>query len=263
MDFNNKIIWITGASSGLGAELAIQLSAHGAILIISGRNVESLKEVSENCKGETKIINFDLSLSSERREIFEKHSEILSKVDILVHNAGVSQRAFAHQTSIEVYKQLMETNYMGPVFLSLNILDFFRIRKKGHFILISSMAGKFGVPLRSGYSASKMAIQGFFETLKAENRDHGIDVTMVYPSFIKTNISAKALKGDGSEYGIDDEGQKNGVSVEKSAKIIIKNIQNRADVVYIGKWGETVFANLLHFVFPKLFHKLLNRTFQK
>ena len=263
MNLAEKKIWITGASSGLGAELAIQLSSVGASVILSGRNLELLKEVSTKCVGDTRIIDFDLSSTIERNDAFSTYSTELSDVDIVIHNAGVSQRSFTYQTDFEVYNYIMETNYLGPVSISLKMLDFFRSKKNGHFVVISSMAGKFGVPMRSGYSASKMALQGFFETLFVENNDKGIAVTFVYPSFIKTKIGQNALTGNGTAYNSDDNEHKSGISVQKSAQIIIKKIQKRQLVVYIGKWKETKFANLLHFVFPKHFYKLLRKKLKK
>ena len=202
MDFKNRRVWITGASSGIGEALAYSFHATGARLVLSARREEELKRVQETCGGEpdTRILPLDVSQAGELAGKAQQALAMFGGIDILVMNAGISQRSLTRDTDEAVYRRLMEVNFFGPETLTRAVLPSMLAKKSGHIVVISSIAGRFGVPLRSGYSATKFALHGFYEALRAEESRNGILVTIVCPGFIRTGISLSALSGDGSKH---------------------------------------------------------------
>ena len=200
MSFKNKVVWITGASSGIGKALAIELSQQKVKLILSSRNKEELELVKKQCQNssEIEILPLDLEDYLNVQKKVDKAIALFDKVDILVNNGGISQRSLAKETQIAVDKRIMDVNYLGTVALSKALLPHFIKNKKGHFVVTTSIVGKIGTPLRSSYAASKHALHGFFDSLRAEQYKNNIIVTLVCPGFVHTNISLNALTGDGS-----------------------------------------------------------------
>jgi len=260
--FENKTIWITGSSSGIGRAIAIEASGKGASLILSARSTDRLQLVKEECarSPHIEIIPLDLEDHDGLKAIFEKHRSALSKVDILINNGGISQRSLVKETTFDVYRRLMDVNYLGTIALSLLMLEVFLKKESGHFVTISSMAGKFGVPLRSGYSASKMALHGFFESMRAEHSSDNLDITMVCPGFINTNVSKNALTGNGTPTGIADNAQLRGMSAEKLAKKLLIAIERKEEEILIGGYKETKLANRVNRFFPSLFKKVIAKS---
>jgi len=260
--FKNKTIWITGAGSGIGKALAIAFADQGARIILSGRKLVPL----ENCKSQLVnpeshiIIQLDLADRKGIESLFSKHDQLIDQVDILVNNAGISQRSFAKDTDFDVYKKLMDVNYLGTVKLSLLILKKFLSQNKGRYVVISSVAGKIGVPVRSGYSASKFALHGFFEALRAELANTNININMICPGFIKTDISKNALTGSGTAQGTMDNAQANGMPVEKFAKIVMTSIRKNKAETIIGGFRETKLAVLVSRFFPNLLRKIIAKS---
>ena len=200
--FKNKTVWITGASSGIGEALVLNLAKQGARIIISSRRIEALDAVKEKC-GDQKdnIIVQQLDLSS-TENVEAAAQNVLSKIDRLdyvFHNGGISQRSLTHETSLEIDRKLMEVNFFGAISLTKQILPMFIQQGFGHFIITSSLTGICGIPLRSAYCASKHALHGYFDTLRAEHVKNNINVTIVCPGFIKTNISSNAIGNDAAE----------------------------------------------------------------
>jgi short-subunit dehydrogenase len=179
-------------------------------------------------------------------------------VDILVNNAGVSQRSLAVDTDLSVDRSLFELNFFGAIGVTKTILPWMIGQGGGHIVVISSMAGKYGFKMRSAYSASKHALQGFFETLRAELYDKHIQVTLICPGRIKTNISVNSLMGDGKTYGIMDAGQENGVSVEKCARKIVRAIKHNRKEVFIG--GPEFLLLLIKRTIPWLYYVIVNKV---
>ena len=214
MSFKNKVVWITGASSGIGKALAIELSQQKVKLILSSRNKEELELVKKQCQNssEIEILPLDLEDYLNVQKKVDKAIALFDKVDILVNNGGISQRSLAKETQIAVDKRIMDVNYLGTVALSKALLPHFIKNKKGHFVVTTSIVGKIGTPLRSSYAASKHALHGFFDSLRAEQYKNNIIVTLVCPGFVNTNISLNALTGDGSPQ------EKNGYSNQKRNK---------------------------------------------
>ena len=196
MYFNNKTIWITGASSGIGKALAFELSKVTCNLILSSRNVNALEQVKNECHSDANIaiVPMDLEDYKVAPKVVEKALSCFNTIDILINNAGISQRSLIAETSIEVDKKLIDVNYIGTVALTKALLSHFIQNKSGQFVTITSLMGKFGSPYRSGYCGSKHALHGFFDVLRLEHEQDNIKVTMICPGFVNTNVSRNLLK---------------------------------------------------------------------
>lgn len=261
----NKVIWLTGASSGIGEALAYELAAQGAKLILSARRKDELERVKGNCAAaaqpDIRILPLDLSLSETLKLSTEAAIQIFGHVDILVNNGGISQRSFAKDTSVEVDRRIMEVNYFGAVTLTKNILPHFLNRGSGHFVTVSSLTGIFGTPYRSGYAASKHALHGFFDSLRAElwkDVKDAITVTMICPGFIHTPITLSAVTGDGTPLGKMDEAQFKGKPAEWCAQKIVQAIEGKKEEVYIG--GIETLGIRFKRLFPKWFSKYIRNA---
>jgi short-subunit dehydrogenase len=238
MKIQGKTAWITGASSGIGEALAIELFNKGATVILSARNTGKLVELKNRLdsleQGRCHVIPCDVTRTRDIEEATTKVRQTVNRVDLLINNAGVSQRSYALETSLQVDRDLFEVNYFGAVSITKAVLPWMISMGGGHIVVMSSMAGKYGFRMRSAYSASKHALHGFFETLRAELHDKNIRVTLICPGRVKTDISINSVTGDGKKYGIMDTGQANGVPVGKCARIIVRAIQNNRKEVFIG-----------------------------
>lgn len=260
MNFTNKVIWITGASSGIGSALAIELSNKKIKLILSSRNKTALEKVKNNCKNPdlVEIIPLDL----ENHTTFDtKVSQAIScfgRIDVLVNNGGISQRSLVKDTSVFVDQRLMEINYIGTVALTKAVLPYFIKNKSGHFVTTTSIVGKIGTPLRSSYAASKHALHGFFDSLRAEIYQYNIAVTLICPGFVNTNVSLNALTGNGTPQGIMDTATKNGIAPSRFAKLMIRAIMLEKQEVYIGGFKEKL-AVFMKRMFPKLVSKMIRK----
>jgi dehydrogenase/reductase SDR family member 7B len=260
MDFTNKVIWITGASSGIGKALAIELSLKKAKLIISSRSKEALIEVKNDCKspGNVIIVMLDLEEYLQLSSTVAEAISAFGKIDILVNNGGISQRSLVKDTNILVDKRIMDVNYFGTVALTKEILPHFIENKNGHFVVTTSIVGKIGTPLRSSYAASKHALHGFFDSLRAEHKNDNIAVTLVCPGFVNTNVSINALTGDGSPQQKMDLATQNGIESKRFAKLMTKAIQQKKEEVYIGGFKEKLGVYVKRF-FPKILSIMIRK----
>jgi short-subunit dehydrogenase len=261
----NKVIWLTGASSGIGEALAYELATRGAKLILSARRKEELARVKGNCissaQADIRILPLDLSQAETLKLSTEAAIQIFGHVDILVNNGGISQRSFAKDTLIEVDRRIMEVNYFGAVALTKYLLPHFLQRRSGHFVTVSSVTGIFGTPYRSGYAASKHALHGFFDSLRAElykDVKNAIRVTMICPGFIRTPITLSAVTGDGTPLGKMDEAQFKGKPAEWCAQRIADAIESGKEEVYIG--GIETLGVRFKRLFPKWFSKYIRNA---
>lgn len=255
MHFNNKVVWITGASSGIGKELAIQLSKQQAILILTSSNESLLGEVKKEVKNATVyILPYNLLDIDNIPALVEKAISFEGKIDCIIQSAGISQRAVASETSMEVYKKLMAINYFAPVAITQSILPHFKKRNTGNITVISSIAGLIGFPLRSGYAASKHAVKGYFETLQCELYQTNISISLVYPGRINTNISKNALVGNGQQYGTTDENNEVGMNVSICVKKILKGLRSNKKSIIIVKAERVLFW--LWWFMPSLYYKI-------
>lgn len=260
MTFNNKVVWITGASSGIGKGLALELSKQNCKLILSSRRENVLDEVRLQCidPNNVKVLAFDLADIENMLLVTQKALAAFGTIDILINNGGISQRSLIIETEINVDKKLMEVDYLGTVALSKSILPHFVKKQSGHFAVVTSIMGKFGSPYRSGYCGAKHALHGFFDVLRMEHETDNIKVTLVCPGFVNTNVAKNALVGDGSSNNTQDEATQKGLSVTKFCKLMLKAIRKEKFEVYIGK-GEVRGVYLKRF-FPKLLHKIVLKS---
>nr|WP_321235606.1 SDR family oxidoreductase [uncultured Psychroserpens sp.] len=260
MTFDNKIIWITGASSGIGKSLAIALSKYNCKLIISSRRTEALQNVKALCRNPNSVyvLALDLEDTLAMKSITETAISAFGKIDILVNNGGISQRSPIIETSIDVDRKLMEVDYLGTVALSKALLPHFIAQQSGHYVVVSSLMGKFSSHYRSAYCAAKHALHGFFDALRLEHDKDHIKVTMICPGFVNTNVARNALTGDGSEQGYQDDMTENGLDVDVFVKKMIKAIRKEKYEAYIGKFEK--FGVLVKRLSPKLIHKLVMRS---
>jgi dehydrogenase/reductase SDR family member 7B len=258
MDFDNKVVWITGATSGIGEVLAYDFNSQKARLIISGRRLSELERVRNNCKSSSAEV-FVLPLDLEDHESLQEKVKIaldhFGFIDILINNGGISQRALAKDAPLEVDKKIMNINYFGTIALTKALLPSMIGRKMGQIIVISSLTGKFGAPLRSAYSASKHALHGFFDSLRSEIWKENIFITMICPGYIKTNVSLNALTSNGTPHMIMENAQANGMLPEKLSKLIMKAIYKKKKEVYFG--GKEVIGIYIKRYFPSLFDKII------
>lgn len=260
MTFENKIIWITGASSGIGEALTLQLAKQNCKLIISSRRETVLKDLKNKCQQpeNIKVLPLDLADYKSMPNTVEKAISLFGNVDILINNGGISQRSLIIETDIEVDKKLMDIDYLGTVALSKALLPHFIVQKSGHFVTVTSLMGKFSSPYRSAYCGAKHALHGFFDALRLEHDKDNIKVTMICPGFVNTNVARNALIGNGSTQNEQDTATENGLDVDVFAKRMLKAIKKQKFEAYIGK-GETKGVYLKRF-FPKLLHKVVLRS---
>jgi dehydrogenase/reductase SDR family member 7B len=259
-DITNKTIWLTGASAGIGEALAYALAAQDARLILSARRREQLEAVCSRCANPERhlIIPFDMGDPAAVQAAVGQVRQMGRTVDLLINNAGLSQRALAQDTALEVDRRLMEVNFFGAVALTKALLPEMLARRSGHIVTVTSLVGIFGSPVRSGYAASKHALHGFYDSLRAEVAPGGVVVTLICPGFIRTEVSVHALMGNGTPQGTMDGAQAAGMAPEQCAAAILAAIRhNRAEVVIGGRetWGVWISR-----WFPSLFRRLIGRV---
>ena len=264
-EIKDKVIWLTGASSGIGEALSYQLAAKGAKLILSARREQELQRVANHCitqyQAEVQILCLDLTQSDTLAEKAQQALNYYGTIDILVHGSGITQRATAAETQLEVERKIMEVNFFGAITLTKFILPQWQKKKSGHLVIISSLVGKFGTPLRSTYAASKHALHGYFDSLRAEVWRDNIQVTLICPGYVNTPISFNALTATGEKLNQMSENQAQGISPEQCAKGIVKAIKNNKEEVYLGK--IEVLAIYLKRFLPNIFSKLVRNFVPK
>nr|WP_121269574.1 SDR family oxidoreductase [Pedobacter schmidteae] len=253
----NKVIWITGASSGIGEALVYAYNNTGAKLILSSRNRDELYRVKSACKSPVNIhvLPLDLENTDSLADKAEDAIRIYGHIDILINCGGVSQRSLALETTLATEQRLMNINFWGTVALSKAVIPNMIQHGGGKVICISSLVGKFGTRFRSSYAASKHALHGYFDSLRSEVFDKNIQITIVCPGFIKTNVSINALTADGTPQGTMDEGQDNGVPAADCARQIVAAINQNKEEVYIG--GKEVKGVWFKRFFPLKFSKYM------
>jgi len=260
MNYRGKTVWITGASSGIGAELARQFAAEGARVIISSHEAEELAGVKKQLESVSKDVHevvFNLGNPEEVKATAEKVLQEFGRVDVLMNNGGITTRTEAIDTSLEIDRRVMEIDYFSGVILTKTLLPAMIENGYGHIGVTSSISGKFGWPLRSAYAAAKHALFGFYKTLWAETNQKGIRVTLFSPGRIQTNISLHALEKDGREYGKMDPGQAKGITSEKCAYKMIRAMKRNRKDVLIG--GSELAMVWIHKYCKWLYYRLVNK----
>ncbi len=258
-DMKDKIVWVTGASSGIGAEIAKQAAHAGATLILSARKEAQLQVVRVSLPNSERhlVLPLDLSDSDHFDSLVEHVMVKYGRIDVLVNNGGLSQRSEVHETPIDVDRKIMEVNYFGNIALAKAVLPVFREQQSGQFVVISSIAGKFGFFLRSAYSASKHALHGFYESLMLEEEKNNIKVLIACPGKINTPISVNALNAVGESHGVMDHNQATGMSVEKCVEKLFRAIKKGKKEVLIG--NKEIKAVTLKRFLPRLFWRVIRK----
>ena len=245
MSFASQTIWITGASSGIGEALATAFLQQGANVILSGRRVEELNRVAAQAPERCLVLPFESTDYAALPDVVERAWAWSGQVDVLINNAGISQRSLALDTHLDVYRQLIEVDYMAPLALTQLLLPKMVARKSGHLAVVSSVAGKVGTPLRSGYCGAKHAVIGYFDALRAEvEQAYGIAVSVILPGSVHTAIAINALSSDGSARGQSDPNIENGMDVTVAAAQILTGLAERQREIPVAEGIEAMALKL-------------------
>jgi dehydrogenase/reductase SDR family protein 7B len=259
-DFNGKTVWITGASSGIGEALAYELANRGARLVLSARNEAELRRVQKNCRSPERhqVVRLDLEQYGSLDVVAEEVWKTFGPIDVLINNAGLSQRYLGVEATLELDEKIMNINFFGTVALTRPILRHMLARGSGQIAVVSSVLGLYGIQTRTAYAASKHALRGYFESLRNELFKTPIQLTMIYPGYVTTKVSHNALRADGKAYGKLDEGHKRGISPEDCAKRIASAMLRKKSTVIIAGPKELFGVFMARFA-PGIFRALSPR----
>ncbi|HTV92728.1 MAG TPA: SDR family NAD(P)-dependent oxidoreductase [Verrucomicrobiae bacterium] len=258
MKLANKVVWITGASSGIGEALARRIADEGALLALSARRRDELERVKAELPAGTRatIIPGDVTDLAAIPTWIAQIESTLGPIDVLVNNAGVSQRSLARDTTMETYRFLMEVDFFAPVALTQAIVPAMVKQGSGQIVVTSSVAGKLGTPLRTGYCAAKHALHGYYDSLRAEVAKDGVAVTMLVVGAVRTNVSINAVTGDGSQFGVMDDLQANGIEPARAAETMVAGIIAGEPEVLVAE-GSSLEAYQLSRQDPKALYAML------
>ncbi len=238
--FQDKVVWITGASSGIGEAVAHEMARAGAKLVLSARREDELLRVAREIgTKDILILPFDVTDEDILSDVVKQVVDYYGRIDLLLNNAGISHRSYCIDTDMSTYRRLFEVDVFGQIALTQKVLPIMIRQKSGHIAVTASVAGKIGVASRSAYCAAKHAMMGFFDSLRAEVRQHNIRVSCITPGFIRTPVSENALNGDGSRYGKMDDDIKTGMDVSKAAKIIMRGLAKGGKEIVVSQWLES------------------------
>jgi short-subunit dehydrogenase len=253
-----KVVWITGASSGIGEAMAVLAARRGAKLVLSARRSAELERVRGLCADPAQVAVLPLDLMQfDAVDAAQRAESHFGRVDVLVNNAGVSQRSLFKDTELEVYRRIMELDFFAPVALSKALLPGMRARREGHIVMIGSVVSKVGVPLRTGYSAAKHALAGFTEAARAELWRDGVKFTLACPGFVRTEVSKNALSGSGEKHGVIDPGIARGIAAADCAAQVWRAVERDGEEVYIGRESRVIHLKRLA---PRLASFMLKRA---
>lgn len=239
MSFESKVVWVTGASSGIGEALANALLAQGAYVILSGRRADALQALAGQAVERALVLPFDTTDYDRLPALVEQAWNWRGRIDLLINNAGISQRSLALDTSLEVYRQLIEVDYMAPLALTQTVLPRLVEQGGGQLAVVSSVAGKVGTALRTGYCGAKHAVVGYFEALRAEVEEaYGIGVSIIIPGSVRTDIAKNALEGSGAARGRSDANIENGIDPVAAAQTILDGLAARQHDIIVAEGME-------------------------
>ncbi|PWJ45054.1 SDR family oxidoreductase [Sediminitomix flava] len=253
MELKGKVVWITGASSGIGEALVFALATYECKFILSGRNAEKLERIAKSVDAESLVLPFDMEDTPTFPEVVEKVDQHFGRLDLLILSSGISQRASFEEMTEQAFRKIMEINLFGHVFLTKAVLPFLLNQLDPMIVEISSVQGKIGLPERAAYSTSKHAVQGFFDSLRAEYAYKGLKVQVITPGYVATNLSANALNADGKAIG---KLEQKGISPQECAQKIVRAIEAEKEEVYVGAFKEQ-FGLWLKRFFPSILRKLI------
>jgi len=247
--FHENVVIITGASIGIGREMAYQLAEQGAWLVLAARDSVRLEEVSQKCRqsgGRALVVPTDVCQQEQCQQLIEKTVKEYGRIDTLVNNAGISMWAlFEEMQSVEPFERIMQTNYFGSLYCTYFALPYLK-QSAGRLVAVSSLTGKTGVPTRSGYAASKHAMVGFFDSLRVELTGSGVTVTIIYPDFVATEVRVRALGKDGQPLGVSPVQEDKIMTVERCTQLSIQAIAKRqrenlqTPRAKIGQWIKLI-----------------------
>jgi dehydrogenase/reductase SDR family protein 7B len=254
-----KVVWVTGASSGIGEALAIAASKRGAKVILSARREGELERVRGLCAtpAQAAVYPLDLLKLVDPAAALREAEKFFGPVDILVNNAGVSQRSRVLDTSMEVYREVFELDFFATVALTKAVLPGMVQRKGGHVVVVSSVVGYISSAMRSGYAAAKHALHGFYDAARAEHWRDGVKFTLACPGYVRTNVTLNAVDGKGGKWGKMDPSIANGVDPNVCAEKIWRAVEKDRDEVLVGKEALVVYVKRF---FPALFSYGVNRA---
>jgi len=250
MEFRDKAVWITGASSGIGESLARAFARRGAKLILSARRETELARVKDEIAAmgiaadRIAVLPFDITDEASLDTVIDAAEAAFGQVDVLINNAGISQRSLALETEMAVYRRIMEVDFFAPVALTQKLLPRMVAQGGGHIAVTSSIAGKVGAQLRTAYCAAKHAVMGYFDALRAEVAQHNIGVTTIVPGFIRTNIARHALTGDATEKGEDSPSIAAGMDPDRAAAVILRGMERDQPEIPVGEGREMALLTL-------------------
>lgn len=271
-EFTGKVVIVTGASSGIGREIAYQLAEQGAILSLAARDAGRFETVRAECQargGNAIVVRTDVATERQCAALIRKTVDAFGRIDVLINNAGVSMWAlFEDVCDLTIFEKIMRVNYLGSVFCTYHALPYLK-KTGGRLVGISSLAGKAGVPTRSGYVASKFAMGGFFETLRIETAGSGISVTMVFPDFVTSEIRRRAFGADGQPMGRSPIREDEIMPVERCAAMIIQAVaERRRELVMtvrgrIGPWVKLIAPGLVDRISQRAIQKAVEKDSRK
>jgi short-subunit dehydrogenase len=256
----DKVVVITGATSGIGKALAYKYSSKGSVVVICGRNLEKLHEISKDIKnknGEVSFLQTDVSVESDCKRLIDTAISNYGKIDVLINNAGISMRANFETVDLSVIKQVMDINFWGTVYCTKYALPHI-IKEKGSIVGISSVAGITGLPGRSGYSASKFAINGFLQCVRTENLKKELHVLVAYPGFTATDIRKRSLTGNGTPQGESPREEEKMMTSEEVASHIYKAVLKRKKNIVLTAEGKV--TSLLNKFFPERIDSIIYKV---
>lgn len=243
-DFAGQVIWITGASSGIGEELVCEFAARGAKIVLSARNEVELARVRDRAisdgadPGDLLLLPLDVIDYPAMPVAVKAVLDHFGRIDMLINNAGISQRSFCLDTELSVYRTMLEVNVLGQIALTKEVLPVMVRQGSGRMVITASLAGKLGAPLRTGYCAAKHAVMGFFDALRCEVAHQGVRVSTVTPGFIRTRISANALTGSGTATGAMDDDIADGMDAASCARVIVDGLAAGEEEIAVGEGPE-------------------------
>ena len=232
----HKVVWITGASSGLGKALAQYCALQGADVVLMARRLTELEKVRQSLTNPDRhlCIAADITDENQVRHAYEQVVAQKGRIDWLINNAGLSQRALITDTSMQTERAIMEIDYFSQVFLTKTVLPTFLKQKYGRIVFVSSVAGLVGTQYRASYSAAKAAIHMWANSLRAEVAAQGVQVSVIFPGFVKTNVSINALDGAGKPQGYDNDATANGLDADDFAAQSVKALMQGEEYIVVG-----------------------------
>jgi len=262
--FHENVVIITGASSGIGKALALQLADQGAWLALAARRIVLLQSVADECQrrgGKAIAIQTDVSDPVQCAGLVQKTATKYGRIDTLINNAGQTMWSrFEDLQDLTALQSVMQVNYFGSMYCTYYALSYLK-KTKGRIVVVSSLTGNTGVPTRSGYAASKHALVGFFDSLRIEMSADGISVTLVYPDFVATQTRERAYGSDGKPLGVSPVQEGKVMTADECARIILKASSRRRREVIMGLRGKV--GQYIRLFFPGLIDKMANRAIQR